>query len=207
MAETPFGLRPVGHLNGSGSFSGKLREYPLAAAALGQPLVLGNPVALAATGIVECGLAAGAAGDASAQAVATSYVGVFAGVRRASASDALPAEDQIISGTPAAGDKALVWDDPQIVWECITEPQASGAAVAPVVGEAYAFGDDVDSAAAVNVALKRSRLSVAVAAAVNNGPVKCLEVVEQYSDDTNTWWKIKVIFNAGHQLLSTADLA
>jgi len=156
--------------------------------------------------VVECGLGATTAGDASLQAAATSFVGVFVGVKKA-INDGLPLQDQIVSTTPSAGDMALIVDDPDATFIAITTPQATGGAVAPIVGQTYGFGEAVNSAASVNTAGKHSKLSVSVAAALANGPVRVLEVINTYNDDTNTWYEVKVSWGAGHQLLSTASLA
>jgi len=130
MYPTPYGLRPSGTLSGSGSFSSKVRAYPLSTAgAPTAPIVFGNPVALTSGGVVECGLGATTAGNAALQAPATSFVGVFVGVKKAT-NDGLPLEDQIVSTTPAAGDQALIVDDPDATFTAITTPMTSVSAAA-----------------------------------------------------------------------------
>lgn len=114
--DTPFGARPVGHL--SGGFV-RNNEFPVASG-YATSIYSGDFVKLAADGTVQ----RAAAGD--------ELLGVFAGVRYTQ-SDGKPIfEKKWTASTVAADAKALVYDDPGIIYEMQHDSVGGNVAAADV---------------------------------------------------------------------------
>lgn len=215
----PYGLRPAGDLSASGSFSGKVRWYPIKDGAA--KLVAGQIVKLTATGLE--GAAVAATGVAASD---EDYIGVLHGVHFG-VRPGQPLDDVRIDTTVAA-DTNPAWgaviDDPHALFTVTTFPVdvADPQTVKPVQGQVAALkrldaagtAQEAITAAATALELTKGLSSTHIdlsVAAVDDMVVRVVDIVGSTTyDDAGTMkivWEVLVCWNKGHQLLSPKALA
>lgn len=120
---TPYGAEPIGTLYSSGSFSGKMRQYPIASAYNTQ-ISYGDFVSIVAGGGVEKNVV-----TTTATAVT---LGIFMGCSYTDPNSGQIVHSQYWPASTVASDaKALVIDDPNVLFKM----QADGAITAADLGQ------------------------------------------------------------------------
>lgn len=121
--DAPFGLLPIGHLNGDNIVYG--RSYTIASG-YAKNLSIGDPVLMTGTGRDIAGSGSGS----------TDPIGVFAGCKFVDAAGDLRIGPYWTAGATATQIEAFVWDDPQIVFaiQCDVLNEADVGLLANTIG-------------------------------------------------------------------------
>lgn len=196
MADTPFGLRPVQHLDGS-PWNGKVTMY-LCPAADGTAIFVGDPVksggTAGAAGVTVYGIDCEGIATVAAAAAGDTLRGVVVGF--------LPLQSNLETLHRAASTNriALVCDAPDVVYEVQEDSDASSLAAADMGENAdivYAAGSTVTGRSAVEI---DSSSHVATTA-----QLRILGLYKRVNNKFETNAKYLVMINE-HELKTTAGV-
>ena len=119
-AAAPYGARPIGTLSASGSWSGKVREYPIASGTAVN-IFYGDFVKALVTGYVTK--------DVGTSLVAGAVLGIFVGCSYTDPSTSQPTHNNMWpTGTVASDAVAYVIDDPDVIFQMQSDATLTVAA-------------------------------------------------------------------------------
>jgi hypothetical protein len=173
MANTngPFGFRPVRRLDGGGDI--RTTEYSIAST-YNTAIYTGDPVQMTGTGRnIEL-----------SEAGNVDNIGVFAGVRFVNAAGEQKFSKFWTAGTTGTDIVALVWDDPNIVFECQFDTLAAGD-----IGELTDWNAGTGSAAT-----GQSGAYCEAAGATSGESMRILRLVNRPDNEYGAYAKAEVCF-------------
>jgi hypothetical protein len=177
---SPFGAEPVGCLTSAGSFSGKVRHFPIAAS---------YATAIFYGDWVQCVNDGSVAKSAVTTSVPTGLVGVFVGCAYTDPTTNQKTFSQQWPASNAATDAvAYVVDDPFLVFKM----QADGTMAATTV---FNNASCVSTAGDTNIGRSKNAIDADTAATTNTLPVRVLELIN--NPEGNDFREVLGTYNPG----------
>ena len=181
----PFGLKPVRHQTGGNIQS---NAYPIASA-YPTAIYTGDPVLMTTDGTII--IAIGTAGTPS-----TTILGVFGGVRYTDAAGVSFLRPYCPAGTVATNIEAIVYDDPQIIFQI--QSDASGVAA----GDVGQLCDVEIVAGNPLTGVSRTNLDDSTGTATTAKHLRILRIVNNGVNEAGAYAVVEVMF-AEHALSGT----
>ena len=168
-AATPYGAEPIGTLSASGSFSGKVRHFPIAASYATQ-ISYGD--------FVQCVSDGSVARSAVTTTVPTGLVGVFMGCAYTDPTTNQKTFSQFWPASNAATDAvAYVADDPFLVFKM----QGDGTMAATTV---FNNATAINTAGSATIGRSKNAIDADSAATTNTLPIRILELIDDPAGNT-----------------------
>ena len=191
----PYGAEPVGTLSASGSFTGKMRQIPIASG-YNTDIFYGDFVKLDAAGVVQ----KDGSTDGSVDAALTP-VGIFMGVEYTDPVTGYLVHSQYWPANTVASDaKAYVLDDPNVLFKM----QADGTIPQTALGSNFA---SIGTAGSTAVGRSKNAVDASSTASTASLPLRLIDFVDGPDSEVgDAYTDVICKFNAGHQYSNTTGV-